>query len=445
MNNRNIVIAGMVAVAFLMAAILWWIITPSWTFLYPNPLTNSAQKAIVQQLAINGFDYKIDGKDMISVKSDDFKKIQLLLSEKGLPEESSNGLEIFSNSDYGLSEFAQSINYQRGMEEELSRTIKRIKGIKDARVHLTIKKDSLFEERKQKPKASVVISPYDGEILSSRNINSIQEIVSAAVANLEPANVVVITDSGIVLSSDNNSTALNENGQSLEEKYTRQVVDLLGQILPKDSFKVSVNVIIDQKKKVTVEENYYPDMSTGKGFLLKKRVTTSGQNSRDSNNGNTSNMTNEEEYAFSKERSEIVYPEKEIRKIAVGLVISYELPADQLKSLETLIFNSLAMDPDRGDSVSSYFSNSQVAVEGVPGNIEVVSQGIPMSADTGVYKNVLHKNIEYIFMVALLFFVTSIVFMALFLIARKSNSKDMTEADFNQLAKSLSDWNKIEN
>lgn len=441
MNNRNILLTGFAAVIVVIVAIFWWMITPSWTSLYPNALSNSAQQVVLQQLGVNGFDYKLDNKNIILVKSDDFRNIQSLLSEKGLPEEGAAGLEIFANSDYGLSDFAQNINYQRGMEEELSRTIKKIKGIKDARVHLTIKKDSLFEERKQKPKASVVVSPYDGQVLSHQSIKSIQEIVAASVANLEPANVVVITDVGMVLSAGDSAIDAIEGGQSLEDKYTNQVNELLGLILPKDSFKVSVNVLIEQKKKVTIEENYFPDMSTGKGFLVKKRSSETGGYEQSSIAQKTSNKTNDEEYVFSKERSEIVYPEKEIKKIAVGLVISKEVSTEKLKNIEALIFNSLGMSLDRGDTVTSYFAHP-VNENSNPLSIEYEIKSEAKIGKTEDINNVdyLQSKTGYIFMLMILFMGSSIIFMVLYLISRKSNSKLMPDAELNRLANDLSAW-----
>jgi flagellar M-ring protein FliF len=436
MNNKSIILAGSIAVILCFLAIVWWMLSPAWVLLFPNALSEQSQQNILLLLNQKNIEYKLEStKNSILVKSTDLKKAQIMLAENGQPEEQSAGLEVFNSSDYGLSEFAQNINYQRGMEEELARTIKKLKGVKDVRVHLTIKKDSLFEDRKQPPKASVVITPHTSQVLNTLNIRGIQEIVSAAVSNLEPQQVVIVTDTGTVLSSGNTDLS-QQNSLGLEEKYTQQIAHLLAGIIDDKDYKVLVNVILDNKKKVTVEENYYPDMNTGKGFLTKRKNAEKATSDAEVSNAPQVNKTNEEEYVFSKERSEIVYPTGELVKVTVGIVINKSLSETDKENISKLIFNSLGMMESRGDKVSLFVSN------------KVSSQILPVVApssasETGVSKysnNYLGKEFKWIAILLFVFALMSFLFMFLYVRAVRKNKSAITKSELDDLSRELREW-----
>lgn len=435
MNNKSIILAGSFAVILCFVAIIWWLMSPAWVLLFPNPVSESSQQSILLLLNQKNIEYKLDStKNAILVKSTDIKKAQIMLAENGQPEEQSAGLEIFNSSDYGLSEFAQNINYQRGMEEELARTVKKLKGIKDVRVHLTIKKDSLFEDRKQPPKASVVITPHNGQTLNSVNVRGIQEIVAAAVPNLEPQQVVIVTDTGVVLSSNSADTP-QKDAYGIEEKYTQQIAYLLAGILDENEYKVSVNVILDNKKKVTVEENYYPDMNTGKGFLIKrqnseKTVVETGVSATPQ-----MNKTNEEEFVFSKERSEIIYPMGDIVKVTVGVVINKSLSDVDKENISKLIFNSLGMIESRGDKISLFVS-SKLYPSDDPVLADLSTSRKPEVSNTSTSH--LNENIHWILvgLLGLIFISFLFIFMSL---ARK-NKSEISQVELNNLSQEIRDW-----
>lgn len=448
MNSKKMMLIGASTIIFLLIAVVWWILSPAWSPIYPNQLSDASQNEAIDILNKQGIQYKIDSKtNQLLLRSHDLTKAQALLSANGLPKEQSSGLEIFNNSDYGLSEFAQNINYQRGMEEELSRTLRRMSGIKNARVHLTIKKESLFEERKQEPKASVVLSLKPDFLPDQEKVQGMQEVIAAAVPNLDPSKVVIITDDGKVLSAGE-MDAYSKKLISLEEKYTNIVNGLLRDIFPAHDYKVSVNVLFDQKKKMTIEENIYPDLASGKGFLLRKKSSDKSSEITVDGSKSGGQTQSEEEYIYSKEKSEIVYPGGDIVKISVGLVINGSIDEKDRFAISQLIFESLGMDADRGDRVSVYVAGRAfVDSSGAnPSEKEALTEGYydqKESVGTST-KNIilayLESNVVMLLMACVALFFLSNIFFILWFNGKNKQKSFITDEERAALVAEIKHW-----
>jgi len=93
------------------------------------------------------------------------------------------GFEFLIKKKMGLTEFQEKVTYQRALEGELSRTIMGIKGIKSARVHLALPKETIFIEKERPPSASVLIQLRPGYQLTSSQIKGIVNLVSELFQN----------------------------------------------------------------------------------------------------------------------------------------------------------------------------------------------------------------------------------------------------------------------
>jgi flagellar M-ring protein FliF len=442
MNNRQIFLAGLTTVAFLMVAGIWWLLAPNWVPLFSYALPESSKQEVLNLLNKEGITYKIDATDnSVLMKSEDIQSAHRLLANNDMPKAASDGLEMFNNSDYGLSEFAQNINYQRGMEEELARTIMRMNGVKNVRIHLTIKKDSLFEDRKQEPKASVVITFKEGVFYDSSKIKGIQEVISAAIPNLPPKNVIVVTDKGDILSTPEGGESSSTVG-FIEVKYKALLTSLLDGILGEGQYKLAINVLMDYKKKVSIKENYYPDSTSGKGFLAKKKSTNRTETDAGSGVASPAQNTSEEEYLFSKEKSEIVYPVGEISKISVGLVVLNSIDQSSRDAIGGLIRTSLGMDSTRGDSINIISADLRVNPETRSAR---ATDKAPETSQTKTNIFDESKTKQYLYMsVALIFcfFATSLLLLSLYIQARKNTAKPLSPAERKQLVSDLIRWVK---
>ena len=64
---------------------------------------------------------------------------------------------MFDKANFGASEFAEQVNYHRAIEGELERSVMSIREVEQARVHITLAKESLYTESRQPAKASVLV------------------------------------------------------------------------------------------------------------------------------------------------------------------------------------------------------------------------------------------------------------------------------------------------
>jgi len=98
---------------------------------------------IIQFLKKERIEYQlVDQGRVIKVPRRDVYETRLKLVGSDLPR-GGVGFEIFDKSNLGVSEFVQNINYQRALQGELARTIREIRQVESARVHLVIPKKSL--------------------------------------------------------------------------------------------------------------------------------------------------------------------------------------------------------------------------------------------------------------------------------------------------------------
>lgn len=121
-----------------------------------------------------------------------------LLNQVGLPRrKGQNLLNIFKDVGLVPSEMGEKIRYQSGLAEQIASTIRKIDGVIDAEVQLSIPEENPLEpsEKRQKVAASVYVK-HNGVLddPNSHLITKIKRLVAASVPNLDYDNVTVIPD-----------------------------------------------------------------------------------------------------------------------------------------------------------------------------------------------------------------------------------------------------------
>ena len=103
------------------------------------------------------FDVSADGA-AVTVAYGQTARARMLLAEKGLPQSSASGYELFNEvGSFGLTSFMQNVTRTRALEGELARSIQSMKGVTSARVHLVLPDRGSFRSDQQLASASVVI------------------------------------------------------------------------------------------------------------------------------------------------------------------------------------------------------------------------------------------------------------------------------------------------
>src|SRR4029077_2100664 len=145
--------------------------------------------AIVSVLTQMNVPYKFtEGGAAILVPADKVHDTRLRLASQGLPKGGAAGFELVDNQKFGATQFQEQINYQRGLEGELAKSIQSLSVVQAARVHLAIPKPSVFLREQQGPSASVLLTVYPGKTVDRAQVNGIVNLVASSVPSLSPAN-----------------------------------------------------------------------------------------------------------------------------------------------------------------------------------------------------------------------------------------------------------------
>ena len=210
--------AAFVAVVGVVAGSAYWASTPSYTVLYRDLDPESAQAVITKLKTANTPYLMQDGGATLLVPAASVDELRLDFASQGLPTAGRIGFEIFDRTSFGTTEFLEHVNYRRGLEGELARTIATIGEVASARVHIALAKDSLFTGTAEQAKASVVLKLRTNRPLAASTVAGIAGLVSSAVESLRPESVVIVDTFGRPLSRPAQPEESDVPGQTLERQ-----------------------------------------------------------------------------------------------------------------------------------------------------------------------------------------------------------------------------------
>lgn len=259
-------IALMVLLAAIIAVFIgsfMWSREPAWRILFTN-VPDKDGGAIVQSLQQMNVPYKLE-PGTIQVPADKVYDARLKLAAQGLPKSGNVGFELMDNQKFGISQFAEQVNYQRAVEGELSRSIETISVVERARVHLAIPKQTVFLRDQQKPSASIVLTLQRGRQIDNGQIAGIIHLVSSSVPDLPVKNVTLVDQSGNLLSRgrDNQRTNLDPGQlqyvQQIETSFVDRIEAILAPIVGRENVRAEVTAQVDFAEVEETSEKYRPN------------------------------------------------------------------------------------------------------------------------------------------------------------------------------------------
>jgi flagellar M-ring protein FliF len=141
--------ATFVGVVGLIVGSAYWVNAPSYALLYSDLDAESANQ-VVTRLKNAKIQYVLDdGGRAVRVPVDKLDELRLEMASEGLPTTGRIGFEVFDRTAFGTTEFLEQVNFRRGLEGELGRTIGTIAEVASARVHIAMPKDTLFTGEQQ--------------------------------------------------------------------------------------------------------------------------------------------------------------------------------------------------------------------------------------------------------------------------------------------------------
>ncbi|HEY0878403.1 MAG TPA: flagellar basal-body MS-ring/collar protein FliF [Zeimonas sp.] len=260
--------AGVAALVAIMAVAVLWTREPDWRVLFANT-TDKDGGAIIAALSQMNVPYRFaPGGAAILVPEDRVHDARLKLASQGLPRGGTVGFELLENQKFGVTQFQERLNFQRGLEGELARSIQSIAAVQGARVHLALPTQNGFLREQQKPSASVLLSLHPGRQIDRAQVAGIVHLVAASVPNLSPKQVSVIDQSGALLSSDSDvaangldATQLNYL-RSIEATLNRRVLDILEPIVGAGNVRAQVTADVDFTQSESTAEQYRPNQGS---------------------------------------------------------------------------------------------------------------------------------------------------------------------------------------
>jgi flagellar M-ring protein FliF len=368
---RASLIAAIVLVALLMGGGAYWLLRPTPQVLFGDlsPQDTAAMTAELDKMKVP---YTLaesdgDGGTKILVDGTDVYKTRIKLMGKDIPLHGAVGFELFNGSDFGMTEFAQKINYQRALQGELTRTILSLAEVRDARVLLAFPEQSMFRQPTGSAKASVTLTLKPGRELSAEQVAGIQRLVAASVPGVVSQNVTIVDQSGVALTKQpleadagSSGSAVLELKKDADRYFSRKVNDVLNQALGVGHALASVDVTLDMERtQSNLDEPVSPvgRSGTSTGVVVREHETNRGvplpNSARAGGDGADAGGSDQRdvEYAIGHRVEQVVGQPGSIRRIQVAVVVNAPLAADQLDHLQKVVAASVGASAERGDAV----------------------------------------------------------------------------------------------
>ncbi|WFS01250.1 flagellar basal-body MS-ring/collar protein FliF [Rhizobium tumorigenes] len=390
-RNRLMALGGVavLSIAVVLGAALY-VNKPAQETLYvglDKPDLNQISIALAE--ANIAFQVGTDGTS-VTVPAGTTGKARLLLAEKGLPNSTNAGYELFDNvGSLGLTSFMQEVTRVRALEGEIGRTITSINGISAARVHIVMPDVGNFRKAGQKPTASVMIRA--GSEAGRKSAQSIRHLVASAVPGLEVDDVTILDSTGQLLASgdDPGNNALNRNlgiVQNVQSEVEKNIDKALAPFLGMDNFRSSVTAQLNTDTQQIQSTVYDPESKVERSVRTTKEAQKSQQQQSDTaatveqnipqaaptaggaspqNSDQTDKKDEQTNYEINSTTTATVRNSYKLEKLSVAVVVNKGRiakmvgePADQGKidayiaDMQKIVSTAAGLDPKRGDIIT---------------------------------------------------------------------------------------------
>ncbi|HWI83374.1 MAG TPA: flagellar basal-body MS-ring/collar protein FliF [Ramlibacter sp.] len=279
---RIAMILGAAVLAAGVAGAALWGRSPEYRVLYSN-VSDRDGGSIIASLQQMNVPYRFsEGGGALLVPAEQVSETRLKLASQGLPRSGGVGFELLDNQKFGTSQFAEQVNYQRGLEGELARSIESIGSVQSARVHLALPKASLFVRDQKKPSASVMLTLHRGRSVDEGQISAIVHMVSSSVPELDAKSITVVDQRGNLLSAANAGTRGLDGSQlkyveNIEQSYVRRIEGILQPIVGAGNVRAQVAADVDFSVVEHTDEKYRPNQEAGASAVRSQQSSESSQ------------------------------------------------------------------------------------------------------------------------------------------------------------------------
>lgn len=391
-TGRLIMTGGVLAgVVLFFYVIIGSVNTSSLTTLYTD-LDPSAAASISQQLTAENIQHGSDPTGTsITVPSNMVDQLRLRFANEGL----SGGVigkEIFDGeSSFGRTSFELNVNYVRAIEGELSRTIKSIRSVSEARVHVVMPERRPFQREESSPSASILLQTSGS--LSAGQAQAVQALVASAVPGLSPDRITITDTNGRLLadgageSEFSNFSDLEEARLAKERIYRNKIEDLIGSVVGRGLVRAEVSISMDMNRTTRSETTFDPDgqvvLSSDTTEETSQEPLPGGQTTvannipgalpgqANDNSADSSKIRETTNFENSKTETVIVQEPGRVTQVLVSVLVDHQRTLD---ATGNTVGTPTPRDPAEIDQIKSLVMTALPPVEDVDGNLVPVSE-----------------------------------------------------------------------
>lgn len=295
--QRALLVVAVAAVLLGLGAVIFFTGAGDRVVLYAG-LSEQDAAAVVAELRDRGIPYSLNETgNTIRVPRSEVAETRLLLAGAGLPHGGGPGFELFDRTEFGVTDFAQKVNFKRATEGELERTINRMQEVAYARVQLVMPEERVFGRDQSEPKASVFLALEPGRTLNRNQVRAVQHLVASAVERLSADNVTITDQHAQMLAAPTDSTstaALSatqlEVQRAVERSMQAKVQHILDRVVGPGRSAVAVTLALDFDRVERTEESYDPKSQVVRSEQVESEKSSETQPSTQGGVGVTANL-----------------------------------------------------------------------------------------------------------------------------------------------------------
>lgn len=367
LQARRALLIGLGAAALSLAAAAWWVLRVDHAVLFSDLRPQDAAVITAELDKLKAGYVVADAGATLLVDRAQVHGLRMKLMGRDLPLNGTVGLELFNNTDFGMTDFAQKINYQRALQGELTRTILSFPEIRDARVHLALPEQGLFRQNTARPKAALTLTMRAGQALRAEQVSGIQRLVAAAVPGLLASEVTIVDQQGVALSrpadaeTDSGTSTRLEWKRETENYLSRKAAAVLDRAFGAGQALASVDVTLNMDQVRVTTEDVLPaadpkGAGAPAGVLVRERESArdngmSEARPADARAGRGNSMQRDVEYQAGRRVEHVVSHAGAIRRLHVVALVRQPLGEHQRAEVLKLVAAAVGATSDRGDTV----------------------------------------------------------------------------------------------
>lgn len=280
-NRQKLMMVGIIVLLLVSIILLIsWASKPEYTTIYNN-LSSSEAGEIVSEIESRGIPVQIspDGKS-ISVPKTNAEKLKLELAYAGIPRSGNINYSKFSeNMGLGTTDRQFDVVERDAMQNEIRYLIEQIDGIDQAKVMITLPRESVWlMNDEQTATASVLLTIRPGLELSSTQVQGLYHLISKSVPQLSVEDIVIMDQNWKTYELNDTQqvdTTLTQHQQQrqvtkdIEKDIQRELQQMLGTIMGPNKVVVSVFANVSFDKETREEHLVQPtNPDTNEGIAI---------------------------------------------------------------------------------------------------------------------------------------------------------------------------------